>query len=109
DIYGTIRAIRRDDQTFLPWAKADYACLIFNLRTAHSREGIARTAATFRALNDASIHLGGSYYLTYHRFATAAQIEAAYPRFRDFLAKKLQWDPEMRFVSDWYRHYASVF
>ncbi len=31
DIYGTIRAIQPDRVTFLPWARRDYACVIFNL------------------------------------------------------------------------------
>ena len=31
-IYGTIRAILRDTVSFLPWAKDDFACVIFNLR-----------------------------------------------------------------------------
>ncbi|MFP6886575.1 MAG: FAD-binding oxidoreductase, partial [Opitutales bacterium] len=29
-IYGTIRLIEKDDETFLPWAKDRYACVIFN-------------------------------------------------------------------------------
>ena len=54
-IYGTIRAILRDTTTFLPWAKDDFACVIFNIRTPHTEAGLARTAATFRALIDAVI------------------------------------------------------
>jgi FAD/FMN-containing dehydrogenase len=108
DIYGTIRAIRRDTTTFLPWAKAEYACVIFNLRTAHDAAGVARTARTFRMLHDAALGLGGSFYLTYHRYATRGQVEAAYPRFREFLARKRGYDPDERFSSDWYRHYRGV-
>ena len=108
DIYGTIRAILRDDQTFLPWARADYACVIFNLRTQHDDAGVARTTLTFRRLADAAIALGGSFYLTYARFATRLQIETCYPRFGDFLRLKRQYDPQQRFTSEWYRHYLSV-
>ncbi len=104
-IYGTIRSILRDTVSFLPWAKDDYACVVFNLRTPHTAAGILRTAAAFRALTDASVALGGSFFLTYHRHATAAQVEAAYPRFREFLQHKRAFDPHERFTSDWYRHY----
>ena len=104
-IYGTIRSIRRDETSFLPWASRDYACVIFNLRTPHTAEGIARTHRAFRSLTDASLELGGSFYLTYHRAATAEQVDRAYPRFRDFLARKRQLDPQGVFQSDWYRHY----
>jgi hypothetical protein len=106
-IYGTIRAILRDTTSFLPWAREDYACVIFNLRTPHTPEGLARTASTFRGLIDASIALGGSFFLTYHRYATRAQVDACYPRFGEFLARKRLHDPDGIFTSDWYRHYAA--
>jgi FAD/FMN-containing dehydrogenase len=104
-IYGTIRSIRQDQTSFLPWAREDFACVIFNLRTPHTAAGIERTHATFRKLTDASLDLGGGFYLTYHRAATAEQVNRAYPQFREFLAKKEQYDPAGVFQSDWYRHY----
>jgi hypothetical protein len=108
-IYGTIRSILRDTVSFLPWAKDDFACVVFNLRTPHTAAGIERTAAAFRSLTDASIALGGSFFLTYHRHATAAQVEAAYPRFREFLQHKRARDPRELFTSDWYRHHRNAF
>ena len=108
-IYGTIRAIRRDKTTFLPWARDDYACVIFNLRTPHTTAGIERTHDAFRKLTDASLELGGSFYLTYHRAATASQVARAYPRFQEFLAMKERYDPAGVFQSDWYRHYRQLF
>jgi FAD/FMN-containing dehydrogenase len=108
-IYGTIRAIRRDTVSFLPWAREDFACVIFNLRTAHTKDGIQRTAETFRALIDSSSDLGGSFFLTYHRFATAAQIERCYPRIREWFALKKRHDPAELFSSDWYVHYRDAF
>jgi FAD/FMN-containing dehydrogenase len=105
DIYGTIRSIRQDDATFLPWARRDYACVIFNLRTAHTPSGVARTSAAFQRLQDAAIGLDGSFYLTYHRFITRAQLQAAYPQFGQFLQLKRAYDPAERFVSDWYWHF----
>jgi len=38
-IYGTVRLIERDDESFLPWAKQPYACTIFNLHVVHSPGG----------------------------------------------------------------------
>jgi len=108
-IYGTIRAILRDTTSFLPWARDDYACVIFNLRTPHTETGLKRTADTFRALTDAGIALGGSFFLTYHRYATAGQIESCYPQFREFLRLKKVYDLSELFVSDWYVHYRDEF
>jgi FAD/FMN-containing dehydrogenase len=108
-IYGTIRLIRRDDETFLAWAREDYACVIFNLHTQHSPAALHRTKADFRRLIDHGIRHGGSYYLTYHRWATRRQVESCYPQFREFLRLKRSHDPEERFQSDWYRHYRDLF
>jgi FAD/FMN-containing dehydrogenase len=108
-IYGTIRAILQDTVSYLPWAKGDFVCVIFNLRTPHTPDGRLKTEDTFRALIDACIFLGGCFFLTYHRYATVAQVEAAYPEFREWLGRKRHYDPEERFTSDWYRHYQSAF
>lgn len=108
-IYGTVRLIEKDDESFLPWAKESYACVIFNLLTLHSAAGLAAAAQSFRGLIDLAIARGGSYYLTYHRFATRAQVAACYPRFKDFLELKSKHDPTGLFQSDWYRHYEKLF
>jgi len=109
DIYGTIRSILHDNVTFLAWARRDYACVIFNLRTLHDSAGIGRTAEAFRRLQAAAIQLDGSFYLTYHRFATREQIDACYPQFSHFLRLKDLYDPNERFTSDWYRHMRTLF
>lgn len=108
-IYGTIRAILQDTVSFLPWAREDFACVVFNLRTRHHAEGVSKTAGTFRALIDASIHLGGSFFLTYHRYALPSQVEACYPEFREWLALKVKYDPAGLWTSDWYEHYRAGF
>ncbi len=108
-IYGTVRLIERDDESFLPWAKQGYACTIFNLHIVHSDEGLHRSAEAFRRLIDMAARRGGTYYLTYHRYATRKQVEACYPQFGEFLRLKRKYDPEERFQSDWYRHYRTMF
>lgn len=107
-IYGTIRLIEPDRVTVLPWARAPYACVILNLHVAHSSDGRRRAADTFRDLITLAIERGGSYYLTYHRHATAEQVLACYPRFPEFLAAKRAHDPGELFQSDWYRHYRQL-
>jgi len=108
-IYGTIRLIEKDDESFLPWAKQSYACTIFNLHTAHTPEGIEHSAQAFRRLIDMAAKRKGTYYLTYHRFAHREQVLACYPNFAEFLSLKKKYDPSGRFQSDWYRHYQSMF
>ena len=108
-IYGTVRLIEKDDESFLRWAREPFACVIFNLHVTHNERGIDNAARAFRGLIDLGIRHGGSYYLTYHRFATKAQVEACYPQFKEFLALKLKYDPDETFQSDWYRHYKRMF
>jgi hypothetical protein len=107
-IYGTIRLIERDRESFLPWAKEDYACIIFNLHTTLSPDGIEATARAFRRLIDMAIARNGSYYLTYSKAADARQLRACHPNFERFLECKRRHDPQQRFQSTWYRHYRDL-
>src|SRR5213593_4522111 len=108
-IYGTVRLIEKDDESFLAWAKESYACIIFNLLTFHTSTGIESSARSFRGLIDLAIARRGSYYLTYHKFAKPEQVMACYPQFKQFLALKRTYDPAKRFQSDWYRYYRKLF
>jgi FAD/FMN-containing dehydrogenase len=108
-IYGTVRLIERDDESFLAWAQQPYACTIFNLHTVHSPEGLQRSADAFRRLIVMAAKRGGTYYLTYHRYASREQVESCYPQFSEFLKLKRKYDPDERFQSDWYRHYRTMF
>jgi FAD/FMN-containing dehydrogenase len=108
-IYGTIRLIERDEETMLAWARESWACVIFNLHTAHDQQALDRTASHFRRLIDRARAHGGSYFLTYHRWATREQVLACYPQLPEFLVLKRKHDPQERFQSDWYRHYREMF
>jgi FAD/FMN-containing dehydrogenase len=108
-IYGTVRLIEKDGESFLAWAKEPYACIIFNLLTFHTPDGVEASARSFRGLVDLAIARGGSYYLTYHKFAKPEQVMACYPQFKQFLDLKRKYDPAERFESDWYRYYRNLF
>ena len=108
-IYGTVRLIEQDDETFLAWARKPYACVIFNLHVVHTPEAIESAADAFRGLIDLGIQHGGSYYLTYHRWARRDQVERCYPQMPEFLSLKNRHDPGELFQSNWYRHYRSMF
>jgi FAD/FMN-containing dehydrogenase len=107
-IYGTVRLIERDTETALAWARENWACIIFNLHVDHEPSAIARAQEAFRGLIDCALELQGSYYLTYHRWATRAQILAAHPALPEVLATKRRIDPREIFQSDWYRHHRDL-
>ena len=107
--YGTMRFIEPDEVSFLAWAKERSVCVLCNLNVVHTEQGRQKAAADFRRLLDRVVQFGGRYFLTYHRWATRAQVEACYPQFVDFLRLKKKYDPHERFQSEWYRHYRTMF
>jgi FAD/FMN-containing dehydrogenase len=108
-VYGTVRLIDQDDESFLAWAKQPYACIIFNLHVVHTPDGIEQAGQAFRDLIDMGVKRGGRYYLTYHRHARRDQVGACYPQLPEFLRLKRRYDPDERFQSEWYRHYKRMF
>lgn len=102
-IYGSVRLVEAEHETALPWARENWACVLFNLHVEHHPGEVTRAADHFRRLIDHALRQGGSYFLTYHRFADAAQLQAAHPGIRNFLAAKQAMDPGGVFQSDWYR------
>jgi FAD/FMN-containing dehydrogenase len=107
-IYGTIRLIERDDESFLTWAKQPYACTIFNLHTRHTRDGLDHSAAAFRRLIDMAAGRAGNWFLTYHTFGTKEQLLRCYPELPEFLRLKRRFDPNERFQSEWYQHHVRL-
>lgn len=108
-VYGTVRLIEQDEESFLTWAKEAYACIVFNLHVDHTPAGLAQTQSSLCALIDLALSFDGNFYLTYHKFASQAQVESGYPQFRRFLDLKKQYDPDEIFQSEWYRHYKELF
>jgi FAD/FMN-containing dehydrogenase len=104
-VYGTVRLVEAEHTTQLPWARSAWACVVLNLHVRHDPEGKAHAARAFRALVDVALAHGGSFYLTYHRWATPEQVERAYPGFRQWLRLKNEMDPAGVFRSDWWMHW----
>ena len=104
--YGTIRFIEQGElKRFLAVGHAALRdALSANLNVVHSDAGREKGGAEdFRRIIDRTIEFGGSFYLTYHRWANAGQVETCYPQFVDFLRLKRKYDPRQRFQSDWIR------
>ncbi len=108
-IYGTIRLIEKDGESFLAWARESWACIVMNLHVDHDESGLRKAADNFHQLIDRAIEFGGSYYLTYHRWASRQQVEKCYPQMAEFLRLKRRYDPGEVFQSDWYRYYKKMF
>lgn len=108
-VYGTIRCIEADKDSFLAWAKKRYACVIFTPHSGSEKMAFRKTGETCRQLLRAANKRGGSFYLTYNRFATRDDLEDAYPQFGEFLGLKKKYDPQETLQSDWYRYYQGLY
>jgi FAD/FMN-containing dehydrogenase len=108
-VYGVIRFVEQDKETFLAWAKKRYACVIFTPHTSGEARALHKAGETCRQLMRAAIRRGGSFYLTYNRFATRDELSRAYPQFAQFLVMKRQYDPLDTLQSEWYRHYKGLY
>lgn len=108
-IYGTVRLVEHDNETFLAWARKPYACVVFNLHIEHTIGGVIRGGDALRRLVDIGLRHGGGYYPTYNRYPVRRQVDACLPQMRDFLKLKLKYDPEELFQSEWYRHYRRMY
>jgi hypothetical protein len=108
-IYGTVRFIEQDRDTFLAWAKKRYACVIFTLHSSSEVRALRKTGELCRQLMRGGTKRGGSFYLTYNRFAARDELDSAYPQFGEFLALKKKNDPTELFQSDWFRHYKALY
>lgn len=108
-IFSSIRFIEKDDETFIPWARERYACIVLNFHTSHSRASIQSTMTAWSKLIDIAISFRGSFYLTYQHVANKQQLLSCYPRFEEFLQLKLKYDPYEIFQSDWYQFHKKMF
>src|SRR5436190_3640658 len=108
-IAASVRLIEPDNETYLPWARAPYACVTFSVHVDRTSTGLIRVSDALRAMIDIGLKYGGSYSLAYHRYALRRQIDVCYPRFADFLRLKRRHDPTEVFQSDWYRAYKKLY
>jgi len=98
-----VRTTRGEEETFLRWARRDYAEVALQL-TRHGNLGASLKAIQVRReLIDAAIAAGGAFHIACTPEATREQTEACYPQLRRFLAEKRRFDRGERLVNPWYR------
>jgi FAD/FMN-containing dehydrogenase len=108
-IYGTVRFIEQDHDSFLAWAKRRYACVIFTPHCSGTPAGMRKAGEVCRELIRAATGRRGSFYLTYNRFAKRGEMDGAYPEFAEFLELKKKYDSVELLQTDWYRHYKNLY
>jgi hypothetical protein len=104
-----LRRTREENDTFLRWARREYAAVTLSLAEPPVLGVAVRAAQLRRGLLDAAIARGGSFPVYCTPEATREQTEACYPELPRFLAEKRRVDPGERVVNPWYRHYRRLF
>lgn len=104
-----LRRTQEEQDTFLRWARRDYAAITLSLAEPPILGTAVRAAQLRGKLLDAAIARGGSFPVHCTPEATREQAEACYPQLPRFLAEKRRVDPAERMVNAWYRHFRRLF
>jgi hypothetical protein len=103
------RCVLPDEDSFLRWARCEYAEVGLRLAALPAIGGAVRSHQLRRALIGAAIDAGGSFPIARTRDASREQVAACYPELPAFLAEKRRIDPSEKLVNPWYLHHRSLF
>jgi FAD/FMN-containing dehydrogenase len=102
----SIRHATEDPGSLLAWARSEVFGFVIYYKqgtTAAARQDVGDWT---RALINAALNVGGSFYLPYQLHATEEQFHRAYPRAGEFFALKRRLDPTNKFRNAlWDKYY----
>jgi FAD/FMN-containing dehydrogenase len=104
----TVRHTAAEDDTFLRWARRDYAEVTLGLVEVNGLGAAVRATQLRHELIDAAIAAGGSFQIACSAEATRDQVRACYPQLEEFIAHKKRFDPNERLVNSWYLRQRSL-
>lgn len=103
----TLRWLEPDATSVLSFAPAPRIAAVMLFPQQMTAQGEEQMRAMTEGLIDRVLALGGSYYLPYRLHARADQLRRAYPRVEEFVTKKRQYDPQLRFRNMMWERYFS--
>lgn len=103
----TVRSVSRDADTVLRYANQDMFALVFLFNQPLTEEADRELEAATIEIIEATLAVGGSYYLPYRLYATPEQFQRAYPGAKEFFERKRVYDPEGAFQSRFSKRYAA--
>ena len=93
----TLRYLDADPVSVLAFAPRPRIAAVLLFTHARTKEADSAMQVMTEHLIDKVLALGGSFYLPYRLHARTDQVRAAYPRLDEFVAKKREYDPQLRF------------
>lgn len=103
----TIRELRKDTISALPYAKEDVFCLVLLFSQADDAEGEITMKKFTADIIDDVLALNGSFYLPYRLHYSMAQLDKGYPMLQTWFETKKRWDPNNIFSSDFFNNITS--
>jgi FAD/FMN-containing dehydrogenase/SAM-dependent methyltransferase len=101
----TIRYVKKDDVTYLPYASQDMFAFVLYYRIQRKPEADLELEIIQQSLIDATIKLNGTFYLPYRHHYTYEQMKLVYPSIEDFSHLKIKYDPIKMFTNNWFDKY----
>ncbi len=101
----TVRNVHPDRDAFLHYADREMFGLVMLFNQQRSPAADARMEALTQALIEATLDVGGTYYLPYRLHATPTQFHRAYPQATEFFQLKRKYDPQEVFQNYFYLKY----
>lgn len=101
----TIRFVRKDTTSRLPYAQKDVYAFVFYYRMHRTLDEDNELEILHNMLVNKSLELGGTFYLPYRFHYSKDQLQRGHPGIGDLFALKKLYDPEGVFSNMWYEKY----
>ncbi len=101
----TVRNVLEDRDAYLRYARENVFALVMLFAQTKTPAGEVAMGNCTRALVDAVLEVGGSYYLPYRGHPTRDQFRAAYPMADAFSEAKKRYDPKGVLTNRFYERY----
>ncbi|WP_282941097.1 FAD-binding oxidoreductase [Paenibacillus sp. RC67] len=101
----TVRHVNQDQEAVLSYAKEDMFALVCLFNVPLSDQGQMKFKRSVQKIIDQVLAHHGTYYLPYAAYPERQQFEAAYPRYREFWDKLMEYDPNGLFMNYFYEQY----
>lgn len=102
----SIRHAVPDRGSLMAWAREEVFAFVIYYKQSTNEHEKTMVGIWTRALIDAALSVGGTYYLPYQLHATKEQFHRAYPRADEFFTLKQRIDPNNRFRNKlWDKYY----
>lgn len=98
----TIRFVKKDNISFLKYAKDDMYAFVFYYRISKNNEGDNEIKNINLDLTDEAIKLKGTFYLPYRHHYMQYQLMRSYPEIIKFIYFKRKYDSNEIFTNLWY-------